>query len=750
MVAGAQILTDEFVSKPLSLNNGKATSKLNATTNAHFNQQHNINHDDDDIERSNAQLTAKPFKNPPIIYLMSILSAMGGFLFGYDTGIVSGAMVFIKDYFQLNSLWQELVVSITILGAWMLSIFAGNFSERYGRKGVILWASVIFALGSVIMGFAWSKWVLLLGRLVVGLAIGLASTTVPMYIAEVAPSEIRGSLVTLNNCFITFGQFTAAVTAGVFSADKVNGWRWMLSLAAFPSIVQFFGFLFMPESPRWLIRREKNDEAFLALQRIRGKDNPNLNIEFEQFRLTQLEHMKLEARRKSQKRSILVAIFRKTATRRALLVGCLLQAIQQISGINTIMYYAGTIFEMSGVQSQSMAVWLVVPTSFAYVVFSFCGYLVADRVGRRTLTLTSLFFVIIFLLILGLGFQLKSMDSARILVQDTQTATYCFNKIDCHDCIRDSRCGFCHDRDRPEITMCLSRSLQHPESSSHGSCHLSKLANSTFTFVTRLCPSTTRDGISFNTWLVLGGLVGYLAVFAPGIGPMPWAINSEIYPMWARGICYSIATSVNWLFNLIVSLTFISLSELITTHGSFYLYAILSSIGWLLLFWKLPETRGRSLEEVTQLFAKDSAQDSSIIDSDPPLTQDDTSSAFDNNSLPAISACSSPRPTTKSSAMPSPIFTFDSSNVSPVKQQQTPQQLDVNSFLEANSKKINGFPVVNFTDNKDNNIEVNQTKTSNDIYISSNIDNSSNNNENNNTTTTHNNTNNKQSTLDNK
>ena len=549
---------------------------------------------------------------PSIIYLMSLLSAMGGFLFGYDTGIVSGAMVFVRKVFNLNSLWQELVVSITILGAWMLSLMAGSLSERYGRKSMILYASVVFTIGSLIMGAAWSKWILLFGRATVGIAIGMASTVVPMYIAELAPSNIRGSLVTMNNLFITIGQMSAAITAGAFSYDHENGWRWMLALAAIPAVIQFAGFMFMPESPRWLIRQERDEEALVALKQIRGSSGPEVLKEFEKIRQNQLELVVQEQRRKEQKRNIIVAIFRKTATRRALTVGCLLMAVQQLAGINTVMYYTATIIEMSGVQSQSAAVWLAVPTAAVYVIFSLCGYLLADRVGRRSLTLGSLLGVILSLLLLGSGFHLTSMNGAEVTALNMSTLEACYAKRDCSACIADPRCGFCYDAQSLQVATCLQRNPDDPTRSLGGNCAATpapttgearQVAGANFVLANHVCPSMSQ-GIGFNTWLVLTGLVMYLAAFAPGMAPMPWTINSEIYPMWARSFCYSIATSVNWMFNMLISLTFISLTELITTHGAFYLYALISSICWLLLFWKLPETRGRSLEDISSLFAR--------------------------------------------------------------------------------------------------------------------------------------------------
>ena len=164
-------------------------------------------------------------KTTYFIYVVSLLSAIGGFLFGYDTGVVSGAMVFVKDQFDLDSWWQELVVSATILTAWIFSMIAGYVTDKWGRKPVIIFASLVFNAGAILMGVAWSKYVLLAGRLTVGAAIGLASMTVPVYIAKVAPVHIRGKLVTINQIFITAGMLTAAIVAGLFSSDSNNGWR---------------------------------------------------------------------------------------------------------------------------------------------------------------------------------------------------------------------------------------------------------------------------------------------------------------------------------------------------------------------------------------------------------------------------------------------------------------------------------------------------------------------------------------------
>lgn len=163
---------------------------------------------------------------PIFIYIVSLLSAIGGFLFGYDTGIVSGAMLLIKADMALNDLWQELIVSMTVAFAWIFSSIAGIFTDAFGRRPVVLVASFLFFIGSVVMAIAMDKWILLAGRAIAGAGIGLASMVVPMYIAEVAPDDVRGSLVTLNNCFITGGQFIAAVLAAFLSYFEHNiAWR---------------------------------------------------------------------------------------------------------------------------------------------------------------------------------------------------------------------------------------------------------------------------------------------------------------------------------------------------------------------------------------------------------------------------------------------------------------------------------------------------------------------------------------------
>lgn len=266
------------------------------------------------------------------IFWITLASAIGGFLFGYDTGIISGTLLFIKDYFQLNNFWQELLVSITILGAWIFSIVAGHFSDFWGRWPVIIISSVIFAFASFLMAFSWNIYALLAGRFIVGASIGLSSMTTPIYIAELAPFHIREKLVILFNIFLTGGQFIAAVFSGIFASNEQFGWRWMLGFPAVPAIIQFLTLFFMPESHRWLIKKGRYSDAIEVLRKIRSS---GVQEEFEKIRDSCLEQEKEKVEKGAV--SFFKNLYQNTGLQKALFIGCALQLIQQLSGINTVM-----------------------------------------------------------------------------------------------------------------------------------------------------------------------------------------------------------------------------------------------------------------------------------------------------------------------------------------------------------------------------------------------------------------------------
>lgn len=238
----------------------------------------------------------------------------------------------ISDKFDLIEWEKELVVSLTVVGALVSAAGAGYMIDKYGRKQVILTSSFLFGIGALTMAAAPNLAMLMAGRFIVGLGVGSGSMAVPVYMSEVADTEIRGSLLTCINVAITFGQFISCLVAGGFSYVP-EGWRFMLGLAALPALVQFVGFLYMPESPRWFVEHERRDEALAALVRIRASES---EASAELARMEDARNMEPNAGR--QERGGYQQFLHAGPTRRALLLGCSLQAAQQFGGINTIMY----------------------------------------------------------------------------------------------------------------------------------------------------------------------------------------------------------------------------------------------------------------------------------------------------------------------------------------------------------------------------------------------------------------------------
>ncbi|KAG0728729.1 Proton myo-inositol cotransporter [Chionoecetes opilio] len=490
---------------------------------------------------------------PTAIYLLTFLSAIGGFLFGYDTGVVSGAMLIIRDDFKLNTLWHELIVSATIGAAMLASLGAGAATDRYGRRLVILSASLVFLVGAVVMGAAPEKVTLLVGRIIVGIGIGLASMVVPVYLSEVSPVEIRGRVTVVNNIFITGGQLVSSIISGAFS-EVPMGWRYMLGLAGIPALLQLIGSAMMPESPRWLISQGRDADAMQVLEKIRPKD-ADLKNEIDSIKAAMAD---------DSRQGGLKEVLSSATVRQALLIGSLLQLFQQISGINTVMYYSASIITMAGITDKSLAIWLSAATSSMNFIGTFLGLWLVERLGRRSLTLGSLLGTTVSLFMMAITFQMAYINSPKVTFSNSVSSDCSADT--CGVCTSKSSCGYCFMGDRNDImnSTCVAvNKTSFDEMSMTGWCSNSTLlSDGNATFAYDWCPYT-------YAWLCIVGLALYLLCFSPGMGPMPWTINSEIYPGWARATCNSITTSINWGSNLLVSLTFLTLTEVLLKHGAY-------------------------------------------------------------------------------------------------------------------------------------------------------------------------------------
>ncbi|KAK7102892.1 hypothetical protein V1264_021050 [Littorina saxatilis] len=551
----------------------------------------------DMIQNGGGSSPAKPQGNRTFVYVLACFATIGGLLFGYDTGIVSGSMLLIQPYFELNTFWQELIVSGTIGAAAIFALIAGPCCDIFGRKKVIMVASFIFTVGAIVMAISPNKWVLLAGRIIVGIGIGFASMTVPVYVAESAPPDIRGRLVTLNQLFITIGVLLSSVLAGAFSEMEDTGWRYMLGLAGVPGAIQFIGFIYLPESPRWLVSKGRDEEALKVLKRIRGHDD--VDEEFKEVK---------DAESNKQSGFVLSQIMNTPHVRRALFVGCGLQLFQQLCGINTVIYYSATILKMSGFPPKQ-AIWLVCVPFGVNFLATFIGVWAVERLGRKILLCISFVGVTIALIVLAMGFLLSAKHSPAI--NGTMSVTYpngsavhdqCQQYSICEDCILNADCGYCYDDNQSGSATCLlakgDKDKDKDLYADYGRCstnHTDAPAGSDMKWTHGYCPTD-------YTWMSVLGLALFVLSFAPGLGPMPWTINSEIYPMWARGTGVAISTMFNWIFNLAVSFSFLTLLETITKYGTFFLFMGVCVFGLAFTVIFVPETRNLSLEEVEELF----------------------------------------------------------------------------------------------------------------------------------------------------
>jgi MFS transporter, SP family, galactose:H+ symporter len=431
------------------------------------------------------------------VQIAALFAALGGLLFGYDTGVISGALIFIKRDFSLTTIAEEIVVSGVLLGATMGAILGGQMADRFGRRRVLLVTATIFGVGALASALASSPGILIASRIVLGIAIGLSSTNVPVYLSEVSPPAARGRIVSLFQLAVTAGIVSAYVVDYAFA--KVGGWRWMLGLAVAPAVIFGTGMFFLPETPRWLIRSGRRELARGVLIRIRDSSDVDPEI------------TEIEASLAQQVQSGSWSDLFHRHVRPALVVGLGLAVFQQITGINTVIYYAPKILQAAGFASASGAILATAGVGVVNFGMTIVAMLLVDRIGRRPLLLVGIAGMIVTLAVLALSF------------------------------------------------------------------------HSTFANL---------------EWIAVISLMGYVASFAIGLGPIFWLIIAEIYPLKVRGLAEGTAATFNWASNLIVSLTFLTLLEKLGASSTFALYAFFSVASWLFSYYRVPETKGRTLEQI--------------------------------------------------------------------------------------------------------------------------------------------------------
>lgn len=333
------------------------------------------------------------------IYLVSALAALNGLLFGFDTGIISGAFLYINDEFVMSPLVEGIIISGAMAGAAAGAAIGGRLADRLGRRRLILLGAGVFFLGSFTMAVAPNVPVLVAGRLIDGVAIGFASIVGPLYISEIAPPKIRGALTSLNQLMVTVGILSSYFVNYAFSGS--GAWRWMLGTGMVPAVVLAIGMLKMPESPRWLYEHDRIDEARAVLQRTRDEG-------------VEQELSEIETTVKKQSGTGLRDLLQPWM-RPALLVGLGLAVFQQVTGINAVIYYAPTILESTGFGSAT-SILATVGIGTINVVMTVVAIALIDRVGRRALLLVGVGGMVLTLGVLGVVFYLPGFGGALGIV----------------------------------------------------------------------------------------------------------------------------------------------------------------------------------------------------------------------------------------------------------------------------------------------------------------------------------------------
>jgi sugar porter (SP) family MFS transporter len=329
---------------------------------------------------------------------VAIIAAIGGLLFGYDTGVISGALLFIKDDLSASSFEQQAAVGSLLLGAVGGAILAGYLAGSIGRKWTLIAAGIIYIAGGLASAFAPSIWFLIVARFVLGFAVGTASFVAPMYISEMVPKQLRGGMTSFNQLMITSGILLAYIVNFAVK-DAANNWRWMLGLSVVPGILLAVGMLRQPYSPRWLVEQGRDDEALEVLRRSRGCDDQVAREELEEIRESAAEEGS-------------VADLKTPAVRPLISLGLSLAILQQLVGINTVIYYAPTILKYAGLDT-SQAVTQTVFIGATNVVFTIVAVLLLDRIGRRFFLIGGTALCGLSLALLAVFFGVKSLqDSA--------------------------------------------------------------------------------------------------------------------------------------------------------------------------------------------------------------------------------------------------------------------------------------------------------------------------------------------------
>lgn len=502
----------------------------------------------------------------------ALIAALGGFLMGFDASVISGVVGFIELEFSLSKIELGWSVASLALAATLAMLAAGPLSDRFGRKPILACAAVLFAISALASALAPSFTALVLARIIGGLGVGAALIIAPMYIAEIAPANSRGRMVSINQLNIVIGISVAFFSNYLILQLSQSGapwtrqllidsqsWRWMLGIELLPAVLYFVCLRFVPESPRWLAMGGKTAEARRVLELFNSPEQAE----------TELQAIKLSLEKDSDHSSRGFGALLEPTLRRVMIIGLVVAILQQITGINAVFFYAPMIFEQSGIGTDA-AFMQAVLVGLTNLVFTVVAIALIDKLGRKPLLVFGVAGIALCMLLLSWGFHQASYTiTSDMLATLSNSATAAS---------LEPLLGTTYETD-----LAFRAAI------------IGQLGQDAFLAAES---ELLKGAINIQAGIILAGILGFVACFAVSIGPVMWVLFSELFPNRVRGLAISVVGLVNSAVSFLVQLLFPWQQANLGNASTFMFYGLSALVGLALVIWLLPETRGRSLEEL--------------------------------------------------------------------------------------------------------------------------------------------------------
>ncbi len=509
---------------------------------------------------------------------IALIVALGGLLMGFDASVISGVVGFIEPEFQLSKIELGWAVSSLTLTATLAMLLAGPLSDRIGRRKVLTYAAVLYAVSAVGSAMAPDFITLVIARMVGGLGVGASLIIAPMYIAEISPAKMRGRMVSFNQLNIVIGISLAFFTnylilqwgksdAALAVALKFGeyNWRWMLGLETLPAVLYFFGLYLVPRSPRWLLMKNRRDEAIAILERFNSREQVAFDVAAIEESIKADEH---------KEKASIKELF-KPALTLVLTIGIVIAVLQQITGINSVFFYAPMIFEQSGIGTDASFVQAIL-VGLTNLVFTVIAILFIDKLGRKPLLIFGVAGIALCMFLLAYGFNSASYK----LTNESVIALPA--EIDRGDLGKLVNVEFDND---VKYKMALKEALGDIRAKEYES-------------------SLITAAINMNPTLILVAIIGFVASFAISLGPVMWVLFSELFPNRIRGIAISFVGLINSAVSFTVQLVFPWELENIGSSNTFLIYGVFAAIGLIFILKVVPETKNKTLEQLEKELIK--------------------------------------------------------------------------------------------------------------------------------------------------